>query len=76
MIRGLQVTEVRDMGIDTADVVSVVGIIGLTVFGIVYIRMAPRVDPGVIMTLVAGIAGLGGYQIKQRYNNFRNKENM
>lgn len=46
--------------------VSVVGIVALAGFGAFYIMSSPEPNATVVLSIVAGIAGLGGYNLKQR----------
>lgn len=46
--------------------IVVTAILSLLAFGGLYLRFAPEVDPGLVGTIVAGIAGLGGYEVRQR----------
>lgn len=46
--------------------VSIVGILALVIVGGVYLTLSPDPNATVILSIVAGIAGLGGYSLKQR----------
>lgn len=47
---------------------SLAGILALAVFGIVYLFLTPSevYSQPVILSVVGGIAGLGGYEIRKR----------
>lgn len=46
--------------------VSIVGIVGLLFFGLAYLMYSQNPSATVVLSIVAGIAGLGGYNLKQR----------
>ena len=46
--------------------VSIVGIIALAGFGVWYLSATPEPNPTVVLSIVGGIAGLGGYNLAQR----------
>ena len=46
--------------------VSIVGILALTLLGGIYVVIEPDPRPDVVIAVVAGIAGLGGYSIQKR----------
>lgn len=48
--------------------VSLVAILGLTAFGVTYLEWARQPEQVVIITIIAAIAGLGGYEVRQRAN--------
>jgi hypothetical protein len=47
-------------------VVVVAAIVALAAFGAYYLATTTEPQPGVVVTIAAGIAGLGGYEVKQR----------
>jgi len=47
---------------------TIIAILGLSVFGWVYLEMVSNPEPTVIITIVAAIAGLGGYEVRKRAN--------
>jgi len=53
------VTRQRTAVVVTATV-ALVAVAGL------YLWSVPDPDPGVVLTLIAGIAGLGGYEVRER----------
>jgi len=46
--------------------VSIFGIISLGIFGITYLMYSPEINPTVVLSVIAGIAGLGGYSLRSR----------
>lgn len=45
--------------------VSIVGIVMLAVYGAVYLVTVSEPNPGVVIAIVTGIAGLGGYSVRK-----------
>jgi len=54
--------------------VAVTAIVGLVIYGVVYVTQSPEIDPGLVATIAAGIAGVGGYELRERGKTRRRRE--
>lgn len=46
--------------------VVITAILALLAFGAYYLMHTPDPAPGIVATIIAGIAGLGGYEVRKR----------
>lgn len=49
-------------------IATLVSVVLLAALGIVYVAAVPEPDPFTVGAIAAGVAGLGGYDVKRRHD--------